>query len=213
MIPFLNDSLVLSLRFQDQSFLARTFYNQEILDIPYIIYTYIYDVTYHFKLRQFNLASSSRLHWQLSRPLGSPNSSLHSTMPSVKTSRHPRIQRCQVQLARWKSTKKNHMVEGLHKDILQFLIKSNQGEVVVKNGRETKQIKIGDKTYNYDQDNPLTGLKKKLNTIKKTMEYKKFQLETKTDSRTIETNSEEVQGNSKRRAIRLQSLGQQLFHM
>ena len=78
------------------------------------------------------------------------------------------------------------MVEGLYKDIIKFLVKSNQGEIVVKNGRETKKFKIGDKTYNYDKEQPLTDrLKKKLNSFKKTMDYKKFQLETKSDARWV----------------------------
>ena len=64
--------------------------------------------------------------------------------------------------------------------VLDYLLTSKKGEVLKENGRELKKLKIGDKTYNYDKTKPLTDrLKRKLTTVKQTMGYKKYELETK----------------------------------
>ena len=64
--------------------------------------------------------------------------------------------------------------------VLDYLLTSKKGEVLKQNRRELKKLKIGDKTYNYDKTKPLTDrLKRKLTTVKQTMGYKKYELETK----------------------------------
>ena len=72
------------------------------------------------------------------------------------------------------------MVESSEQFVIDYLITSQQGEIVKQNGRELKKLKIGDRTYNFDRGKPLTDrLKTKLNKVKRTIEYKKHELKEK----------------------------------
>ena len=65
---------------------------------------------------------------------------------------------------------------------LDFLLSSEQGEILKRNGQELKKLKIGEKTYNFDRNKPLTQrLKTKLNKVRQTMDYKKYELKEKRD--------------------------------
>ena len=72
------------------------------------------------------------------------------------------------------------MVERSEQIVLDYLLTSQEGEIVQRNGRATNKLKIGESTYKYDRGRPLTiRLKKKLKKVKQTMGYKKYELETK----------------------------------
>ena len=72
------------------------------------------------------------------------------------------------------------MVERSEQFVIDYLITSQQGEIVKQNGRELKKLKIGDRTYNFDRGKALTDrLKKKLKKVKQTIEYKKHELKEK----------------------------------
>ena len=72
------------------------------------------------------------------------------------------------------------MVERSEQLVIDYLITSQQGEIVKQNGRELKKLKIGDRTYNFDRGKALTDrLKKKLKKVKQTIEYKKHELKEK----------------------------------
>ena len=69
------------------------------------------------------------------------------------------------------------MVERSEQFVIDYLLSSQQGEILKQNGRELKKLKIGDKTYNFDRGKALTDrLKTKLNKVNKTIEYKKHEL-------------------------------------
>ena len=69
------------------------------------------------------------------------------------------------------------MVERSEQFVIDYLLTSQQGEIVKQNGRELKKIKIGERTYNFDRGKALTDrLKKKLSKVKQTSEYKKHEL-------------------------------------
>ena len=72
------------------------------------------------------------------------------------------------------------MVERSEQIVLDYLFSSDQGVIVQRNGRDTKKLKIGDKTYQYVRGQPLTDrLKRKLKNVKQTIGYKRYELETK----------------------------------
>ena len=72
------------------------------------------------------------------------------------------------------------MVERSEQIVLDYLLTSEKGEILKKNGRELKKLKIGEKTSNYDKTRPPADrLKWKLKTVRQTMGYKKYELETK----------------------------------
>ena len=76
------------------------------------------------------------------------------------------------------------MVEGSERNIIDYILESNRGEIIRKGERETNFIKIDDKRYRYNRNNPISDtLKKKLNKVKKTIEYKRHELINKTDAR------------------------------
>ena len=57
------------------------------------------------------------------------------------------------------------------KTVLDYLLSSEQGEI------SSKKLKIGEKTYNFDRNKPLSKrLIAKLNKIKQTLDYKKYEL-------------------------------------
>ena len=47
------------------------------------------------------------------------------------------------------------MTEG---KIIDFILNSQQGELLQKEGRQTQKLKIGDKTYRYDQNKPVSNV-------------------------------------------------------
>ena len=60
--------------------------------------------------------------------------------------------------------------------VLEYLLASEQGEI------NNKKLKIGDKTYNFDRNKPLSKrLITKFNKIKQTIDYKKYELKEKRD--------------------------------
>ena len=61
---------------------------------------------------------------------------------------------------------------------LDYLFSSNNAEVVRRNGRNTNFVKIGGVSYRYNRNLPITSrLKTKLNKVRKTMDFKKYELE------------------------------------
>ena len=69
------------------------------------------------------------------------------------------------------------MVEGSEGDVIDYLLKSNKGEILKRGDRELNKLKIGETTYNYNKNKPITDrLKKKLNKVKSTIDYKRYEL-------------------------------------
>ena len=69
------------------------------------------------------------------------------------------------------------MVEGSEGDVIDYLLKSNKGEILKRGNRELNKLKIGETTYNYNKNKPITDrLKKKLNKVKSTIDYKRYEL-------------------------------------
>ena len=51
--------------------------------------------------------------------------------------------------------------------VLDYLLSSEQGEILKRNGQELKKLKIGDKTYNFERGKPISKrLITKFNKIK-----------------------------------------------
>lgn len=72
------------------------------------------------------------------------------------------------------------MASDIDQSALDYLLTSQQGEVV------RKKLKIGEKTYNYDRNKPLTDrLTRKLKEVRKTIDYKRYELEHKRDARWV----------------------------
>ena len=70
--------------------------------------------------------------------------------------------------------------------VLDYLLSSEQGEILKRNGEELKKLKIGDKTYNFERNKHTTDrLKRKFNKIRQTMDYKRYELKEKTGIRWI----------------------------
>ena len=70
--------------------------------------------------------------------------------------------------------------------VLDYILSSETGEILKQNGRELKKLKIGDKTYNFERNKPITNrLKTKFNKIRQTMDYKRYELKEKRDIRWI----------------------------
>ena len=64
--------------------------------------------------------------------------------------------------------------------VLDYLLSSEQGEILKRNGQELKKLKIGDKTYNFERWKPLSKiLNTKFNKIRQTMDYKTYELKEK----------------------------------
>ena len=60
---------------------------------------------------------------------------------------------------------------------LDYFLSSEKGEIVERNGQE---LKIGEKTYNFERGKPIPKvLNIKLNKIRQTMDYKKYELKEK----------------------------------
>ena len=41
-------------------------------------------------------------------------------------------------------------------NVLDYLIASEKGEILKRNGQELKKLKIGEKTYNFERNKPIT---------------------------------------------------------
>ena len=64
--------------------------------------------------------------------------------------------------------------------VLDYLLSSEKGEILKRNGEELKKLKIGDKTYNFERGKPISKrLITKFNKIRQTMDYKKYELKEK----------------------------------
>ena len=58
--------------------------------------------------------------------------------------------------------------------VLDYILSSETGEILKRNGEELKKLKIGEKTYNFERNKPITNrLKTKFNKIRQTMDYKR----------------------------------------
>ena len=58
--------------------------------------------------------------------------------------------------------------------VLDYLLSSEQGEILKRNGQELKKLKIGEKTYNFERGKPISKrLITKFNKITKSMNGKK----------------------------------------
>jgi len=61
--------------------------------------------------------------------------------------------------------------------VLDYLLSSEKGEILTRNGEELKKLKIGDKTYNFERGKSISKrLITKFNKIKQTMDYKEYEL-------------------------------------
>ena len=70
--------------------------------------------------------------------------------------------------------------------VLDYLLSSEKGEILKRNGEEIKKLKIGDKTYNFERNKPITNrLKTKFNKIRQTMDYNRYELKEKRGIRWI----------------------------
>ena len=70
--------------------------------------------------------------------------------------------------------------------VLDYLLSSEKGEILKRNGEEIKKLKIGDKTYNCERNKPITNrLKTKFNKIRQTMDYNRYELKEKRGIRWI----------------------------
>ena len=68
------------------------------------------------------------------------------------------------------------MMERSQQIVLDYPLTSKEGEIVKQNGRKLKKLKVGDKTYNFDRNKPITQrLKNKFNKVKHTIEHKKYE--------------------------------------
>ena len=64
--------------------------------------------------------------------------------------------------------------------VLDYILSSETGEILKRNGEELKKLKIGEKTYNFERNTPITNrLKTKFNKIRQTMDYKRYELKEK----------------------------------
>ena len=69
------------------------------------------------------------------------------------------------------------MAQGSEGDVIDYLLKSNKGEILERGDRELSKLKIGETTYNFNKNKPITDrLKKKLNKVKSTIDYKRYEL-------------------------------------
>ena len=70
--------------------------------------------------------------------------------------------------------------------VLDYILSSETGEILKRNGEELKKLKIGEKSYNFERNKPITNrLKTKFNKIRQTMDYKRYELKEKRGIRWI----------------------------
>ena len=58
------------------------------------------------------------------------------------------------------------MVEGSEGDVIDYLLKSNKGEILKRGDRELNKLKIGETTYNYNKNKPHNRQIEKENSTK-----------------------------------------------
>ena len=69
------------------------------------------------------------------------------------------------------------MVTMSENKIIDFILNSQQGELIQKEGRQTQKLKIGDKTYRYDKNKPVSNvLNTKLKEVARSDGYRKHGL-------------------------------------
>ena len=124
------------------------------------------------------MAEDTRLNIETSRFNDEVQHHQRNLQPSKSPSTSPQT------LLKETSTNNNidHTIMTSHSEqiVLDYLLTSEKVEILKENGRKLKKLKIGEKTYNYDKTKPLTDrLKRKLKTVKQTMGYNKYELETK----------------------------------
>ena len=69
------------------------------------------------------------------------------------------------------------MVTMSENKIIDFILNSQQGELIQKEGRQTQKLKIGDKTYTYDKNKPVSiVLNTKLKEVARSDGYRKHGL-------------------------------------
>ena len=104
-------------------------------------------------------------------------------------SQHPQPQNKSENLLKETPTNNNidyTIMERSQQIVLDYLLSSEQGEILKRNGEELKKLKIGDKTYNFERNKPITDrLKRKFNKIRQTMDYKRYELKEKRGIRWI----------------------------
>jgi len=104
-------------------------------------------------------------------------------------SQHPQPQNKSENLLKETPTNNNidyTIMERSQQIVLDYLLSSQQGEILKRNGEELKKLKIGDKTYNFERNKPITDrLKRKFNKIRQTMDYKRYELKEKRGIRWI----------------------------
>ena len=92
-------------------------------------------------------------------------------------SQHPQPQNKSENLLKETPTNNNidyTIMERSQQIVLDYLLSSEQGEILKRNGEELKKLKIGDKTYNFERNKPINDrLKRKFNKIRQTMDYKR----------------------------------------
>ena len=72
------------------------------------------------------------------------------------------------------------MVERSEDLVLDYLIQTQRGEIIQRNRRQPPKFKIGDDTYQFERGKPLSErFKKKLRGVKRTIEFKRYMLETR----------------------------------
>lgn len=70
------------------------------------------------------------------------------------------------------------MADDSNQIVLDYLIETQQGEIIPKEGRRTAKLKIGDDTYQYERGQPITDrLRKRLKRERQTTQFKKHLLE------------------------------------
>ena len=69
------------------------------------------------------------------------------------------------------------MVSVSEEKIIDFIIKSQQGELIQKEGKQTQKLKIGDKAYRYNKNKPASKvLNTRLKEVARSDGYRKHSL-------------------------------------
>ena len=93
---------------------------------------------------------------------------------------HPQQTMETEKLLKETSTNNNNMeytiMDTSQQIVLDYLLSSEQGEILKRNGQELKKLKIGEKTYDFERGKPISKrLIPKFNKIRQTMDYKKYE--------------------------------------
>ena len=77
--------------------------------------------------------------------------------------------------------------------VLDYLISSEKGEILKRNGEELKKLKIWEKTYNFERGTPISKRPTtKFNKIRQTMDYKNYELKERRGSRWVNLDKNKV---------------------